>query len=356
MNLATTNGISVGDPIKPFPIHTGNTLTWKGGQDADASNDGTGYVMPSGGFVKYTFEVKAGKTYFFFGHLTKIGIRGFQFIPTEETEEVNSRKTITITDSKTTIIDPYNDEKTPSAIKTNYGAQTVNVTLNRSFKKDTWASLVLPFSVSPTQLEKAFGAGTAVIHFNNIVNYNTIQFMLHNHQMLVAGTPAIIKPTKADMSSVTFEGVQIEADEVETITGACEDYSMIGSLVKTDATGYISMHRYDYFIGNDGKLYRFNDGNTETTAYPGSRGWLRPKEANSSRMMTADFSFTPEDEDMTTGIYTIEVVNSDGSTFNNGVVDKDAVYNLNGQKVSNGSLEGLSKGIYIVNGKKKIVE
>jgi hypothetical protein len=38
------------------------------------------------------------------------------------------------------------------------------------------------------------------------------------------------------------------------------------------------------------------------------------------------------------------------------VVDKDAVYNLNGQKVSNGSLEGLSKGIYIVNGKKKIVE
>ena len=352
----TENNISVGDPIQPIAIHTGTeTHSQANGLYKDSSNDGTGYVLISGGYAKYTFEVKAGKTYFFLGQGTKIGIRGFQFIPTEE---VNSRKTITITDSKTTITGPYNDEKTPYDIKTNYGAHTVDVTLNRSFKKDTWASLVLPFSVSPTQLEKAFGAGTAVIHFNNIVNYNTIQFMLHNHQMLVAGTPAIIKPTKADadMSNVTFEGVQIEADEVETITGACADYSMIGSLVKTDATGYISMHRYDYFIGNDGKLYRFNDGNTETTAYPGSRGWLRPKEANSSRMMTADFSFTPEDEDMTTGIYTIEVVNSDGSTFNNGVVDKDAVYNLNGQKVSNGSLEGLSKGIYIVNGKKKIVE
>lgn len=53
-----------------------------------------------------------------------------------------------------------------------------------------------------------------------------------------------------------------------------------------------------------------------------------------------------------------------GTTDINGIVtevpgDKtmEGVYNINGQKVADGtSLEGLPKGIYIVNGKKHVVK
>ena len=62
----TTNNIHIGDHIKPFAIHTGTTISLNNGKFVDDSNDGTGYVLASGGYAKYTFEVKAGKSYYAF--------------------------------------------------------------------------------------------------------------------------------------------------------------------------------------------------------------------------------------------------------------------------------------------------
>lgn len=342
----TNNHISVGDMIQPVAIHNGTAHSQANGLYVDSSDDGTGYVLISGGYAKYTFEVKAGKTYYFTGQGTKIGIRGFQFVPTETA----SRTSVTIDPTQMTLAG-----KTPSSFKSDYANQPMSVTLSRSFYKDKWAPLVLPFSVSGTQLEKIFGAGTAVIHFNNILDGNIIQFMMHTNQMIVAGTPVIIKPTKenSELVNVTFDGVQIEADAVETLTGSKDDYSMIGSLIQTANTGDVCLHPYDYYIGTDGKIYRYTG--TSNYSVGGTRNWLRPKSPDPSRVMSVGFSSVEdedEDDSTTTGI--MEVVNAtDGSKvwYTNG-----AVYDLKGQKVSDSSTKDLPKGVYIVNGKKVVVE
>lgn len=343
----TDNNIKIGDPIKPFPIHNGSRISTNNGNFTDNSDDGTGYVMLTGGYVKYTFEVKAGKTYYFFGQGTKIGIRGFRFVPTETAE----RPSVVITDGSTQTIKKNDVDKTFAELVSD---EPVNVTLNRSFKANTWAALVLPFSVSSTQLENVFGAKTAVIHFNNIINDgNTFQFILHNNQMIVAGTPIIISPTKA-ADTYAFKGVRIESSSVESIKGSSSEnnYTMLGSY--ENATN--GLNKWDYYLSANGNLSRLTKSDHATIK--GTRAWLRPENTGEAgaRSMNVSFSGVDEEDDnsSTTGIINIE--NSDG--LFNGMVTYfgDGVFNLKGQKVSSGSLENLPKGVYIVNGKKVVVE
>ena len=348
----TDNNIKIGDPIKPFPVHNGTSISTNNGNYTDNSNDHTGYVMLTGGYVKYTFEVKAGKTYFFFGQGTKIGIRGFLFTPTES----GSRPMITfhansIDDASTVSVDGV--EQDLADVLSAYRNTTVDVTITRNFSNH-WAAIALPFSVSATQMEKVFGAGTEISHFRDIINSGrTIAFRHHKNQMLVAGTPAIIYPTKTNLSSVTFEGVQLEADAVETMTGNCEDFSMIGTFVRQPEDADYSLKRYDYYFGaNDGVIYRFNS-EIPSQAIQGTRAWLRPKDpvASSARMLSVGFEEV--DDEYTTGI--IEITD-DGLGERSKAKGAIGIYNLKGQKVGEGSLENLAKGVYIMNGKKRIVK
>ena len=323
------NHVNIGDPIRPFPIHTGGTLSLNDGSFIDSSNDGTGYVLASGGYAKYTFEVKAGKTYYFMGVNTKIGIRGFQFVPTETEERTKVE---------------YDATSTTSIITSENMGKPVNVTLKRSFTENQWAALVLPFSVSTTQVEKVFGAGTTIAHFNNVtkegIDY-TLHMRKHLHQMIVAGTPIIIRPTQA-ITDPVFYGVHMEASEVETITDPV--FSMVGTLTKQDG----ALHKYDYFVSTEGKFRRWT-GNAY--AMKGTQAWLRPAitGANAPKLSLTLFD---DDADETTGIINIDFEDMNG----NSIQYVKGVYNLKGEKVSDGSLNGLPKGVYIVNGKKTVVE
>ena len=348
----TDNNIKIGDPIKPFPVHNGSTISTNNGNYTDSSDDGTGYVMLTGGYVKYTFSVKAGKTYYFFGQGTKIGIRGFRFTPTED---VSARPEITMharnntTDARTVSVKVGNAEAVEKVLSTvvgDYANQTVNVTLDRTFTANTWTSLVLPFSVSATQLEKIFGAKAEVTHLKDITaDGRTLVLKTHRHQMIVAGTPIFFYPRKT-VDKPKFEGVRLEASSVEDVTGPHDDYSMIGTFVRSDN----SLHRFDYYFGTDGKLYRYDVGESTTDlAVQGTRTWLRPKNPSAARELS--FFFEGYDDDDVTGI--IEIVNNSNISNKQGV---SAIYNLSGQKVSDGSLDGLSKGVYIVNGKKRVIK
>ena len=333
------NHVRVGDPIKPFAIHTGTAISQNNGNYSDSSNDGTGYVLVSGGYAKYTFEVKAGKTYYFFATGSKIGIRGFQFVPTETGE----RTSVTIDPTETTDYITSNKNK------------TVNVTLNRTFKKDTWTSLVLPFSVSTTQLENVFGDGTVgpeVLHFLDVTQSGVhwrLRLMQHYHQMLVAGTPVLIKAAK-EVTNPVFEGVQIEADAVTPMT--VDEYTMKGTFVQqtgtTDEEKVDWLKSGDYFMANSGKFMRWTGVDT---AMRGTYAWLHPNTPEAAARVL-DFSF--EDyEGVTTGIIEVEI--PVGSTTFDGIKD-GAVYDLNGRKVSQSRFTNLPKGVYIVNGKKMIID
>lgn len=347
------NHVNIGDPIKPFAIHTGTTISMNDAQLVDDSDDGTGYVLASGGYAKYTFEVKAGKSYYFFAQGSKIGIRGFQFIPTETDDAVSARKSITIHASATTdantVLTPSGEMSLESAVA-NYGDEPVNVTLERTFKPDTWTTLVLPFSVSVSQMEKVFGDFTDLIHFDDVRAINShesqIHLLRHWYKMVVAGTPVIIKPTKtSNIDNPVFEGVRLEASVVDEISSHNDDYRMTGTFVKAEN----ALKKWDYYINSSGQFsYMAND----QASVKGSFSWLKvtPSNPNPARQMTVAFSDF-DDESSTTGIINVEMPEALDNSCTFG-----GVYNLKGQKVSDGSLENLPKGVYIVNGKKKVVE
>lgn len=347
--------ISVGDQIQPIPIHTAsrasNPITERGGHNSDNSTDMTGYVLASGGYVRYTFPVQAGKTYYFFGHATKVGIRGFRFTPTESaTRPELTLKTDEASASSISVEDD-SDMSLESAVTT-YNGTTVNVTVQRTFKADTWTSLVLPFSVSVSQIEKVFGDFTDIVLFDDVRSINNssdseIHLLRHWHKMVVAGTPLLIKPTKgSDIDNPWFEGVQLETSVVDDIVSSNGYYKMTGTFVNAEN----ALKKWDYYINSAGN-FSYMTGDKATVK--GTRSWLKvlPANPNPSRLLSVAFSDF-DDEGSTTGIINVEM----SEASNNGQPALRGVYNLKGQKVSDGSLENLPKGIYIVNGKKKVVE
>lgn len=345
------NHVSVGDPIKPFALHTGSTISLNDEQFKDDSDDGTGYVLASGGYTKYTFELKAGKTYYFFAQGSKIGIRGFQFVPTEDG---NNRHEVTITKTETTYYKVDGYDKTPEEAVAACADKPANVKLSgRTFKADTWASLVLPFSVSVAQIENVFGAYTDIVHFNDIKDWgDSYKLFLkrHWHKMVVAGTPILIKPTQ-NVENPIFNGVQLEASAVTDMTASTVDnqYKMTGVLVKTDD----ALETDDYYINTKGELTHKVGEKSDVNAtyawikYIGTQG--------AAKMLTIGFSSYEDDyydEDAEITGIRIALYDETGiDTF----TDDDSIYNLSGQKVGCGSLKNLPKGVYIVNGKKVVV-
>ena len=340
------NHVNVGDPIKPFALHTGSNLSLNAGMYVDNSDDGTGYVLASGGFAKYTFEVKAGKTYYFFAQGSKIGIRGFQFVPTE----TGTRPEVEI--------NVGNSEMTLANAITQCEGKTVNVTLSgRTFQANTWASLTLPFSVSVAQVEKVFGPYTDIIHFDDITrNDQTGNYKLsmkrHWHKMIVAGTPIFIKPTQ-NVENPIFNGVQLETSTIDEMAASTvtNQYKMTGTLVRTEG----ALKKDDYYLNGSGALTQMIA--TKDAPVNSAYAWIKylgqPNQAKGLTIGITDFDNTLLSDDETTGIQIALLEESGINTFNS----DDSVYNLNGMKVGDGSsIQNLPKGIYVVKGKKVIIK
>jgi hypothetical protein len=326
-NYLTTNSINIGDPIKPFAIHNGNEISIQNGRFKHTSNDQTGYVMVSGGYAKYTFEVKAGKTYYFFGQGTKIGVRGFQFVPntTEPATFKMIEGTVANTENSTAITAALNNGTRKTA------------EFDRTFAANTWTTLVLPFSVSATQVEQTFGEGTDIMHFDRIEG-TKLYFYGHWHRMIVAGTPVFIKPTKSCNLNDLY--VQVENNTPETMSSGGYTFQ-----------GYYNygqnLAQNDYYISKAGNFCQWTNSATNIKS---TRAVLHSN--GSSAKLELVFN-SIEDEDQATGI---EVV-YDEATDNVIVVKNANVYNTRGQLVRRNanSLDGLPKGVYIVNGIKYVV-
>lgn len=304
--------------------------------DNDAEDpivDGTGVCLPSASYMKYTFDVEAGKTYFFFGWMTKIGIRGIGFEP----NATQASGTLEIDGSSNTANNTFtNDNK------------YAKVTVKRTFKAGNWTTIVLPFSVSASQLKEKFGENTEILHYRTIEG-RTMYFFKHYHQMIVAGTPVLIKPSTETVDP-TFENVKIEAASL--VDTPCNDYNngdtnykMIGIYnPSTVATGC-------YYMSNVGTVKQTNKDFTlkGTRAYmTGTLSMGTPTMAKS-----AYNALTPVDMNgETTDIDFIDVAPRHTD------LGEGNIYNLNGQLVRKGAknLNDLDKGVYIANGKKVVVK
>jgi len=150
------------------------------------------------GISKYTFKVKAGKTYFVFAQRSKSGLAGFQFWKTG-----NGGGTVQMTEGNT------------YSAPTNKSDVTVKLK-NRSLKADVWQPICLPFSVSEQQVKTIFGDGTEIAHFDNTAN-DRLTLKKHIYHSIIAGVPCFIKSKQAFNGDITFQHVTIEKDVPEVV-------------------------------------------------------------------------------------------------------------------------------------------
>ena len=322
--------------IKPFNIyddqHKANAEAVFG--KGPENKNSYAYATVSAASVRYVFPVKAGKTYFFYSDRSKIAIRGFGFIPTISGEDLD-RQEVTINEE---------EDNTDALTKAVNANKTAKVKLIRNFKANTWTSIVLPFSVSNAMLKDVFGEDTKVIHFNRIdKDKNILYQMKHYHQMLVAGTPAIIKPSKdIDVTDpAVFDGVQVTKTTVDDVIGD-ETYKTVGSY-----NNGTDIAQWSFYINNTGYWKQLSVAGMKQI---GTRAWIEGATAKMAIQVDGGF-----DDGETTGIYEITV--DDDNNIGSRTNANGRIYNLNGQCVGNENtdINSLANGIYMINGKKIVV-
>lgn len=276
-----------------------------------------------------------------------------------------------------------------------------------------WYSAVFPFDLSFNQVESAYGANTDVREFTNVweheVDNKLIRTVRFNTKPTIpsatsggrsvdknkagyikAGRPYMIHPgTRVEVITVGGEKVGrtiagVNVDEADAIINSNGINSEGQNILETETVERSLV--YDEEGNNKGSQKYYFKGTFQTQTLPANSFYLGydPKnptrwplafyvtttdlaekwseftsivrktnnfatDNSNAKSMGIDFTLIiPEEEifGITTGIESV----SDQKSVNNGIV-----YNLNGQIIGNQSTSNLSKGIYIVNGKKIVV-
>ena len=312
---------------------------------AGKGNGSLGWSVLADSPVTYTFNVKAGKTYYLYNFGSKIGFYGFSFDEDETKLEVDS------VDFK----DDQNNE-----IKSTAAGHVAKVTVNRKMTKGIWTTCVLPFSLNRQQVDAIFGPaysaanpeGTQILYFDRVEN-GTVYFVRHAYNTIVAGKPFLIKPTK-DVASINTAAVTEYPYVTIENTKPADWCSANGYAWVSSYSNDMIVKKGDGFISNkDGSFKNFVD---ESGTLKGFRGYLKRldnTQAGAKPMMLKVLSSSNVDADNggTTGIENL-IITADGELM----PANNKVYNINGQLVSEdaSNFQSLPSGIYIINGKKYI--
>ena len=323
--------LTLGTSIQPIIVL--NQECNKNILEDDASYDDTGYMMISEGYVTYRFPVKAGKTYYLFASGTKLALSGFTF-----KQDLSYSATDVTLDGNANNTDKINNLEVD---------KQYNVTLNnRSFGSGKWYAVVLPFSVSQKQMKEVFGNDVKVLHYNNVTG-STLNLFEHYYQMIVGGTPVLVKPSKGVQNPV-FKNVTLTSKKVVDI-----DYT---GFKCTGSWDNVDFPEYSYFI--DAKtncFYLFDPTKVAAGNKPHAgafRTWIISTSNNPSAAAKLTMRINGiEDNNETTAIWNAVIGNDD-----NAEVASKGIYSLSGQKMNVTDTRSLAKGIYIVNGKKYIVK
>lgn len=230
----------------------------------------------------------------------------------------------------------------------------VNVKVLRTISANNWNTLCLPFDMTEEQCKEVFGDDVELAEFAGrdtlyIKNEMTLNMKFESIKSITKNRPCIIKINN-DITEFKVENVNIEpiaeedADNEELVVAVGND-KMIGTYKNGTELWYkVKRVEVSYmFISNN--LFWF--ASETTKPMKGFRAYFDlddpddfMKESENEIKMVFNVDDEPTSID---GITTIEKV-------------ADGVYNVSGQKVSESSVQGLPKGIYIVNGKKVFVK
>lgn len=310
---------------------------------AGKGNGSLGWSVLADSPVTYTFNVKAGKTYYLYNFGSKIGFYGFSFDEGETKPEVDQ-----VT---------YNaDDANNVVVKTAEG-HVAQVKIARKMVANRWTTCVLPFSLNRQQVDAIFGPaysatakeGTQILYFDHIEG-SKAYFVRHAYNTIVAGKPFLIKPTKDVESINTADVTDYPYVTIENTEPAkwCES----NGYVWTSSYNTMDIAKNDYFIGaSDGKFKAYS---AASGTVKGFRGFLKanlPAGAKPMMLSISTSSITDGNDGETTGIEDL-IITTDGELM----PANSRVYNINGQLVSEdaSNFQSLPSGIYIINGKKYI--
>ena len=307
-----------------------------------------GWCVLSDGSVTYTFDVKAGKTYYLYNFGSRIGLYGFKMKATEN-----------VTEDEVTL----KQDGTSTLTKTESG-HVAKVSLDRTFKGGVWNAAVLPFSLNKQQVDAIFGQSygygnyetdnTQILYFDHIEG-TTAYFMRHANNTIVAGKPFLIKPKKT--GDITLNTAEITDYPYVTIEATDEpaDWCKGNGYVWKSSYKPFSVKNGEYFIGgSDGKFYRWT-GNKDVEA-KGYRGYLAFTANNTSDAKPALHVAMKSAEDSDGSTTLIEGLTIDSNGHLSQQPANGKVYTIGGQLVASdvSALSTLPHGVYIVNGKKYV--
>ena len=295
--------------------------------------------------VTYTFNVKAGKTYYLYNFGSKIGFYGFSF-DEDETEPTVDQVNY----------DAETANKNNEVVKTAEG-HVAQVKIARKMVANQWTTCVLPFSLNRQQVDAIFGPaysaeaknGTQILYFDHVEG-SKAYFVRHAYNTIVAGKPFLIKPTKEVISINTADVTDYPYVTIENTEP--NDWCKSNGYVWTSSYNTMNIAKNDYFIGaSDGKFKAYS---AASGTVKGFRGFLKanlPAGAKPVMLSISTSSITDGNDGETTGIEDL-IITTDGELM----PANSRVYNINGQLVSEdaSNFQSLPSGIYIINGKKYI--
>lgn len=322
------------------------------------SDGGLGVI--SDGYTRYTFNVKAGKTYFVAQRDAQLAFAGFSFVPEGFSSTYSKDAPVPGHTDKTYELDQnnkvneafLNQIKSESADASAYS--NVNVRLNRTFDQGKWAPLCLPFSVNQTQFKQIFGDDAKIITFDYIRPNKTAHYTQHVYHYIEAGRPYFVMPSKkvedeegattTTFKHVSLEGVWPITMSQESPNAAPFNYKFVGFYDPTD------IPQYSYYMTTNNEIRR-----VEAAKRPmkGFRAYLEYDENNSTVPAAEAKIF---DDGTATGIKTISV-DERNDEDNQLLPNNGNVYDVSGRLVNRkGNIGGLQRGVYISGGKKVVVK
>ena len=346
-----------------------------------------GYMVPEESYLKYVIDVVAGKTYYFYGMMTKVGYVGMNFIENNDVADVDNQEVLHLKNSD-------NMETMVSELEHDYTVYS-EATMPSNYRAGKWNTICLPFALSEQQVEETFGVNTRLTLYNGLIKKGkdyTIKYLSHVDGNILPGQPYFIKPSGVDangndlpnvggvigsvvdgsgdaLTRITFSTVVIDKkqfDPAKCIYSSDADVDINGEATDTEGfkfTGSYAMtpiDQYSYLINASTGNLRQYTGET-TTAENGLNpyhAFLKPNHADvkHNAMSQIDFETNSiieyawlenETPDIPTEVISLEEEVVDA--LNSGrLVMPDKAYNLMGQEIDPRS----AKGLVIINGKK----
>lgn len=326
-----------------------NTTTW--GDNATPNNGADDNVKGSHGWsvlvdaaVTYTFDVKAGKTYYIYNYGSKLGFYGFSF-----------------DESKGQTVKNYEfDETAANTIELTKAGELTTAKVNRAMAAGVWTTCVLPFSLNKQQVDAIFGktydrdtpSGTQILYFDRVEGTKAI-FVRHAYNNIVAGKPFLIKPTK-DVASINTAEVKGYPYVTIENTQPAEWCKGNGYVWMSSYSNGLTVKKGDCFISNKDGSFKNFVGDPGTLK--GFRGYLKNIGTNGvseAKKLTVGMGSNVTTDETSA----IDGILIDGDMPADSVTAADGkVYNLNGQVVATSyrQFQALPGGVYVVSGKKVV--